>query len=504
VLFNSAQFLFFFLPVALIGYQVAAHFGRRSAIGWLALISVVFYSWWNWHFVFVLLGSMAANFLMSRLIASASTPARKNFWLLVGITLNLGALCYFKYLFHILSFFTSIGLGHIQWADVVLPLGISFFTFTQIGYLVDLAQGQAEPQNIVEYALFVTFFPHLIAGPIIHHKEMMPQFLEKRDPRLNMEDMLTGISWFVLGLAKKCIIADNLAPMAQTAFNSAHRLGFIEAWIGLLTYSLQLYFDFSGYSDMAIGLSRMFSIRFPMNFNSPYKALDVIDFWQRWHMTLTRYLTLYLFNPISLSIRRRRLRQGKKVSQKVMRTIPGFFSMIGWPTIVTMVLVGIWHGAGFQFILFGLLHGIYLSVNHAWRLFRGDAALRKQPSTPERLASLLLTYLCVLIGQVFFRAASSGDAIAYLSGLAGLRGAGPLSRLLPSYTLPMVLVGLFIVWFMPNTQEILGQDGYSIREGFIRWMSWKPTLAWSVIVGILFVVALLYVDSAATFLYFQF
>lgn len=504
MLFNSATFLLFFLPAVCFGYQIAAKFGKRSTIGWLAVMSVVFYSWWDWRFVFVLVGSMLVNFTASRLIAAAPTPERKKFWMIAGIVADLGGLFWFKYMIHVLRFFTSIGLGRHTWTDIALPLGISFFTFTQIGYLVDLSQSQAEPQNIVEYALFVMFFPHLIAGPIIHHKEMMPQFLEKRDPRLSGDDMLAGISWFVLGLAKKCIIADNLAPVAETAFASAHRLPGIQAWIGLLTYSLQLYFDFSGYSDMAIGLARMFSIRFPMNFNSPYKAIDVIDFWQRWHMTLTRYLTLYLYNPISLAVNRHRLRVGKKVSQKAARTIPGFTTMIAWPTIATMILVGIWHGAGFQFMIFGLLHGIYLTANHAWRLFRGEAALRRKPTALERAGYVLLTYLAVLIGQVFFRANGTGDAVAYLAGMVGLRGIGHLNGILPIYATPMVVIGLVVVWFTPNTQEILGQDGYAIRSRIWSWMSWRPSLQWSLVMGMLFFVALLYLNKSSTFLYFQF
>ncbi len=503
MLFNSASFLLFFLPVTCIGYQLVARFGRREVIGWLAFVSVVFYSWWNWHFVFVLLGSMLLNFSMSRLIAKSRTPGQKQFWMVAGIAMNLATLFWFKYLFPLLHFIDSLGLRHHNWGDVALPLGISFFTFTQIGYLVDLSQGQAEPQNIVEYALFVTFFPHLIAGPIIHHKEMMPQFLEKRDPRLNMDDMLVGMSWFVLGLAKKCILADHFAPTADSAFAFGRELTASTAWLGIVAYSFQLYFDFSGYSDMAIGLARMFSISFPMNFNSPYKSLSVIDFWQRWHMTLTRYLTLYLYNPISLSVNRQRLRAGKKVSQKAARTIPGFLSMIGWPTMATMFLVGIWHGAGFQFVIFGLLHGCYLAVNHAWRLFKGAAGLREKPAISTRLASTLLTYLCVIVAQVFFRAGSTGDAVHFLTSMTGRHGIGSLSGVSHS-SLLLTAAGFFIVWFLPNTQEILGQAGSAIQSRHWSWLAWKPIWQWSAALGVLFFLAVMSFRSSATFLYFQF
>ncbi len=224
MLFNSGIFLFCFLPVTLVGYQLLARFGRRAVIGWLALASVAFYSWWDWHFVLVLVGSMLMNFAVSRLIASAGTQTAKTRYLVLGITANLAVLCYYKYLFHVLGFLSSVHLTHHEWHQLILPLGISFFTFTQIAYLVDLSQGQASPQNIVEYSLFVTFFPHLIAGPILHHKEMMPQFLREHDPHLKMDDLLVGTSWFVLGFAKKCIFADYYGPQADAAFAQGGQL----------------------------------------------------------------------------------------------------------------------------------------------------------------------------------------------------------------------------------------------------------------------------------------
>ncbi len=333
---------------------------------------------------------------------------------------------------------------------------------------------------------------------------MMPQFLEKRDPRLNMEDMLVGMSWFVLGLAKKCILADHLATVAERAFADPHALGAAQAWLGIVLYSLQLYFDFSGYSDMAIGLARMFSIRFPLNFNSPYKARNIIDFWQRWHMTLTRWLTLYLYNPIALSVSRRRLAAGKKVSQRAARTVPGFLAMVAWPTLATMFLIGIWHGAGSQFIIFGILHGIYLSVNHAWRLYRGEAALRHQPNALVRVSSILLTYLCVLLAQVFFRADSTFDAMHFLAGMAGLHGRHMAGWPVAHAELMMAVVGLSIVWWLPNTQEIMGQAGAIVRYRYWRWLSWQPTWQWSLTMGLLFCAALLLLKNRATFLYFQF
>lgn len=502
MLFTSVPFLLYFLPATLIGYQLIGRFGRRAVIGWLALMSIVFYGYWNPRFVFVLLGSVALNFLFSLMIARSS-EGRKKIWLIASVSANLAALSFFKYLFPSLNFFQQMGWSHHLWSGVVLPLGISFFTFTQIAYLVDLSQGEADPQGLVEYALFVTFFPHLIAGPILHHREMMPQFSQERRYRLNGDDFLVGLSWFILGLAKKAILADRLGLVADRDFHQVAALSTGSAWIALLCYSLQLYFDFSGYSDMAIGLARMFSIEFPLNFNSPYKAANIIDFWARWHMTLTRYLTLYLYNPISLGVTRRRIAAGKKASRAAQKTLAGFSSMVAWPMLATMFLVGIWHGAGFQFLIFGILHGCFLTANHAWRIFVHPPSANEKVNPLTRAASVLLTYSCVLIGQVFFRANSTGDAITLLSEMAGLRHGSQQPTFTSSVALLVILFP--VVWFMPNTQEILGQVKSRIEDRSI-WarLRYQPTWAWSVAMALLLLVSIIFVSNGSTFLYFQF
>ncbi len=501
MLFTSIPFLVYFLPATLIGYQIAARYGRRAVIGWLAFMSVVFYGYWNPNFVFVLLGSVLFNFFCSRVIARSEGRSKRT-WLIAAITANLAALSFFKYLFPSLNFFYNTGLSHHHWQGVVLPLGISFFTFTQIAYLVDLSQEEAEPQGFIEYSLFVTFFPHLIAGPILHHKEMMPQFSQNKDYRLRSDDFLVGLSWFILGLGKKAILADRLGQIADRNFSHLARLSNANAWVCILSYSLQLYFDFSGYSDMAVGLARMFSIEFPLNFNSPYKAANVIDFWSRWHMTLTRYLTLYLYNPISLGVVRRRLAAGKKASRKAQRTFSGFTSMVAWPMLATMFLIGIWHGAGLQFIIFGVLHGIFLSINHAWRIFvRAPDASRKTPLYAH-VSSVLLTYGCVLIGQAFFRADTSSDALMLLSAMVGLRhGIGDVQW----HAVALIVMLFPIVWFAPNTQEILGQVPSRLAQSRL-WaaLTYRPTWSWSIAMGLLFIAAILFVSNGNTFLYFQF
>ncbi len=493
MLFNSGVFLFWFLPLILAGTQGVARFGRRAVIGWLGAASLFFYAWWDWRFLGVLLGSIALNFSCSRLIARSENEPYRKAVMTTGIVLNLAILGGFKYLFPLLSFLHLNTAGH----EVVLPLGISFFTFTQIAYLVDLEQGSAESHGILEFVLFVTFFPHLIAGPILHHKEMMPQFRERSDWRLRMDDMLIGLTWFVFGLAKKCVLADHMRESADRAFSNSVAVGAPAAWFGIVIYSLQLYFDFSGYSDMAIGLARMFGIRFPLNFDSPYKASSIIDFWKRWHMTLSRYLTVYLFSPISMAVNRRMLRAGKKVAFASRRTWSGFARLVAWPMMATMTIAGIWHGAGLQFVMFGVLHGLYLTVNHAWRVFRPANTSEAKGS----VGSVLLTYGCVLLAFVFFRSVNFGGAIAYLQGMAGVHGIGGLSAVATYSDIAWCLLGLSIVWSCPNTQQILGE---AQPDGAAAWLRWRPTWQWSVAIGLLFFVAMLSIANSGTFLYFQF
>jgi alginate O-acetyltransferase complex protein AlgI len=502
MLFTSIPFLLYFMPVVVIGYQLLGKIGRRPVIAWLALTSVLFYAVWNPKFVLLLLGSMALNFFCSRAIAASATDSRKKAWMIAGVALNLTALGYYKYLFPLLGWFNSVGWSH-RWSNVILPLGISFFTFTQIAYLVDLAQGEATAQSFPEYALFVTFFPHLIAGPILHHREMMPQFSEEKTYSLRANDFFVGLSWFIMGLAKKSILADKLAPTADYAFAHVSMLSPSQAWVGVLSYAFQLYFDFSGYSDMAIGVARMFSIRFPMNFNSPYKAANIIDFWSRWHITLTRYLTLYLYDPISLAISRRRLASGRKVSRKAQKTLPGFASMVATPMLVTMFIAGIWHGAGLQFLIFGLLHGVYLCVNHAWRIFRKAPAGDRSPSLVAHSGSVLLTFACVLVGQVFFRANSTADALGVLRALIGWRSQAG-AAVTPQSVLLLVALAA-VVWLAPNTQEILGQAEGS-RASTLRWLQPRFTYSWpwAFAMGTLLFGAILFVSNSSTFLYFQF
>ncbi|HET6306428.1 MAG TPA: MBOAT family O-acyltransferase, partial [Rhodopila sp.] len=418
---------------------------------------------------------------------------------------------------------------------IVLPLGISFFTFTQIGYLVDTRQGVATDRGLLNYLLFVTFFPHLIAGPILHNREIMPQFAQPATYRFSSENLAVGVSIFVIGLLKKCLLADTIGSVVAPGFDSAEHLPMLASWNVALSYSLQLYFDFSGYSDMAIGLARMFNVSFPLNFNSPYKAASIIEHWQRWHMTLSRYLALYLYNPIALAITRWRADRGYGINRAAQATVGGFAFMVMFPVVLTMALAGIWHGAGLQFLIFGLLHGTYLTINHAWRIFRpGHVAAPTSRST--HAGQVLLTYLATLVAAVFFRAPSTGSALALLGGMAGRHGfdtfsipAAVLARLGPwgnalaagfrvgdgsvvafaaaAFHVAWMATLYVIVFCMPNTQQIMRRFSPAlgrIQPGPLGRIAWQPDRGWAVVIGVAACIGVLAMGGSSEFLYFQF
>jgi len=313
------------------------------------------------------------------------------------------------------------------------------------------------------------------------------------------------MTWFLMGLGKKVLIADQLSAGADAAFAHAGAQTATAAWGGLVLYTMQLYFDFSGYSDMAIGLARIFSIRFPLNFDSPFKATSVTEYWQRWHMTLTRYITLYLYNPILLSVQRKRLATGKKISRKSLATPSGFIMMVAYPTMATMALTGIWHGAGIQFLIFGLMHGVYLTTNQAWRHFRqrkpGVAAM--ETSGTQRMMMRIGVYVQVALALVFFRADSLRSAFAMMSDLFCAHGVGHFSSLLDA----VLGFALFpIVWFMPNTQQILNEEpgAHSAPTPWLSHLRWKPNFGWGLAMAALFFAVLANLGKPASFLYFQF
>ncbi|MDO9046618.1 MAG: MBOAT family O-acyltransferase [Methylobacter sp.] len=405
---------------------------------------------------------------------------------------------------------SAVGLGDIN-LDIILPIGISFFTFTQIAFLVDTYQGKVKEHNFTHYLLFVTYFPHLIAGPVLHHKEMMPQFTENKTYLPSAESFAIGLSIFVIGLSKKVLIADNIAPLVNPVFEVNAHPALIESWFGALAYAMQLYFDFSGYSDMAIGLSRLFGVRLPLNFNSPYKAENIIDFWRRWHMTLSRFLRDYLYIPLGGN------RDGSFFRYRNL--------------FITMLLGGLWHGAGWTFVIWGGLHGIYLGINHGWYFLREKLGWIDSQSLPSKLASRSLTFLAVLIAWVFFRAPDYTTAIDIVSGMIGLNGIS-----LPSWTksqlewleqigcvirfdgisyidfggigIPVLFLAMGLVWFTPNTQEIM-TDAQPCLESVIPSSSiitikWSTSTPWLLFISISFLWCVFHMNSVSEFLYFQF
>lgn len=537
MLFNSDEFLFVFLPIVFGGFLVLGTWGQRrwSAL-WLTAASLVFYSWWRPANLPLLLFSIAANYLIGGVLVRNASKAV----LALGIALNLSLLTYFKYS---VFFAESLsGMFALDWnvQHIVLPLAISFFTFQQIAYLVDAFAGKVTERDPLNYCLFITFFPHLIAGPITHHREMLSQFGNASWFRPNWSLIGVGVTLFLIGLFKKVMIADPFGGIASPLFAISAESGgvqLVQAWTAALAYALQIYFDFSGYSDMAIGLGLLFGIALPPNFNSPYKARNVIEYWSRWHMTLTRFLTAYVYNPVVVMLTRRRADKGLPLPKRGRMTPGTFVTLVALPTVLTMFISGVWHGAGWQFVIFGLLHGFYLVVAHGWRAWKAHRGVPLDAGAPMAIAgSVLLTFLCVVVALVFFRAPSATSAIDLLRGMAGLNGvtlpeplarvpgAGAIARFFdvpfasldhiePSFAVRIVLF-LIVVWTLPNAYQWLGEHpsalDFSARASWIdRWPSllhWRPSPALGIVLGAVCAVTLLYSVSAAPteFLYFQF
>ena len=509
MVFSSIPFIFAFLPLALLGFWAASRFGARAAGIWLILASLGFYAYWRLDFLPLLLFSIAFNYTVSVVLARTEhRPALQSGVLLFGIAADLLALVYYKYAAGFASFFGFETVVGVPFWEIVLPLGISFFTFTQIGYLVDVKQGVAKTRDLLSYVLFVTFFPHLIAGPILHNREMMPQFADRATYRFSGSNLAVGLTIFAIGLCKKVLLADPLAGDVALRFADPGSGGLYASWFAVIAYSLQLYFDFSGYSDMAIGLARMFNIRFPLNFNSPYKATTVIDYWQRFHMTLTRFITMYIFSPIALWVTRWRDVHGLDNTRRASSTPGGFVSLVAGPTLITMGLAGVWHGAGTQYLIFGLLHGLYITVNHATRIFF-PAPKKPLPKPWAQQVSLhaakvVAVYVAALVGFAFFRAASTGGALQVLGGMVGLRGIG---EGLPRTALLQIALLFAIVWFAPNTQQIMSRYEPALGRAIVnpyRRLIWHPATGWALAAGTLGALGILALGGTTEFLYFQF
>jgi alginate O-acetyltransferase complex protein AlgI len=547
MLFNSYEFIFAFLPAALLGFFLFGRFSRELALGWLTAVSLFFYGWWRPLNILIIAPSILVNYGLARLLLRLATQPQRvvsaRIVLFAGILFNVCFLGYFKYV----NFFADVahdltGRSFVV-TEVILPLGISFITFQKIAFLIDVYGKRIEKFTFRDYSLFVLFFPQLIAGPIVHYREMMPQFA-RTDCRFDSSAFSTGVTMFVFGLFKKVVLADgiaeNVTPLYAAAAGGSH-ITLLPSWIAAVGFTLQIYFDFSGYSDMALGIARCFGVRLPANFDSPLKATSIIDFWLRWHMTLTRFLTAYLYNPLVLWLTRRRVAKGKPAVGGRQTTVGAFLALLAGPTLLTMFISGLWHGAGYMYILWGVVHGVFLSVNHGWRIFgprlRGAKPGQPKPATPTYpLGNFVLTFLCVVAAMVIFRAPNGTAAKEILGGMVGLHGIGlppaiferlgslaaashGLLRL--STELSVIDLAIALAWtlglvaaalLLPNTLQILDRFAPSLTAPrpatemlrIRRIPAWSPSLAWAIGLSALAFIAVLQLGGQSEFLYWQF
>lgn len=545
MLFNSSEFLFVFLPAALAGFYLLGSISRTSAIRWLILVSLVFYAWWRPVNVLIIGPSILINFAFASVLLRLSKQEdlrRVSIVVLaLGITFNVAFLGFFKYTDFLFSTINDVFSANLVLRHIILPLGISFITFQKIAFLVDIQAGRVRSFTFQDYCTFVLFFPQLIAGPIVHYREMMPQF-RAVSCRFDKESVAVGLTLLLFGLFKKVVFADKLAPLVTPIYDNAAAGGQVSlllAWMAAIGFTLQIYFDFSGYTDMALGLARFFGIRLPPNFNSPLRASNIIDYWLRWHMTLTRFLTAYIYNPLALQLTRSRLAKGKPGFGGRNSTFGAFVSLLMFPTVFTMFISGLWHGAGYGFIIWGLLHGFYLTVNHGWRVIA--ARLWSDERSYDRLMKplgLVVTFASVTAAMVFFRAPTVSSAIGLVRGMIGLNGiAVPqalFDRLTPLNNVLHGLIGvmtepwasgnftkagiwisvlMFVALACPNTLQILARfepalgvkprpaklalGGFGIAE-------WSPSLPWAIVMSAIAAIAIVSIGGPSEFLYWQF
>lgn len=501
MLFTQFEFLFLFLPLTFAGYFLIARFidAPVARMSWLAAASLMFYSYWDVRFVPIILVSIAVNYVMGLLIARQTDGRAKGWLFALAIGANLLALGFYKYTNFGIQIFDAVTATKHPSLAIVLPLGISFFTFTQIAYLADVYGGYQHERSLVKYALFVTYFPHLIAGPILHHREMMPQFGSEASRRISAEKVAIGLTILAIGLIKKSFVADGFALIANPVFQTANlnHLHIMDAWAGALAYSLQIYFDFSGYSDMAIGISTLFGIKLPFNFDAPYKSRSIVEFWRRWHISLSRFLRDYLYIPLGGN------RHGERRRNVNLAA--------------TMILGGLWHGAGAPFIIWGALHGLFLGINHRWNtLTKKHAALAKITTKLwYPLAALCLTQVAVVLAWVFFRADNPVAAVRVLKAMIGLADQNKISatHLVGSYEVAAIVLGYIACLVLPNVNAMfarwkVGLETYhNERPWSLLKLNWRPSATWAIGTSIALVAAVLInliAGDSSQFLYFQF
>lgn len=512
MIFSSFEFIFGFLPVVLAGYWLASLFkSTLLSKAWLVLASLFFYGFLDWNYIFLISASIVGNFVLARLQLANTNPSSSKFLLLAAIIGNLALLSYFKYLnffFENIAFLT----GGYQIEKIILPIGLSFYTFQQISYQVDAFYNRSPKYNFLDYSLFVAFFPQLIAGPIVHHKEMLPQFTKKRLNSSKTRNLLLGLCVFSVGLFKKSVLADTFSLYADPVFNGVYAgtvvLSTYDAWQGVTAYGLQLYFDFSGYSDMAVGLGIMFGIKLPFNFFSPLKAQNMIGFWRRWHISLTREINNLIYNPVSMSSTR-------FVIQRRMGKLASYFVAVALPTLFIWLIVGTWHGAGWTYIIMGLAFGFCIAANHFAKQFIYNrknnpavALLLKIPK-PFWVFSNFIAYLLIM---VLFRSQDMKTVGILYSTMFGF-GSTATSTLTPilAYEYLWFISGLVIIWFLPNTIEYFSR--YRVGIDIFGWKAVRRKVFGTfrlnytsiIFCGTLAMLGLVFIaQSTAEFIYFDF
>ncbi len=504
--FDSFQFILMFLPACYAGFILVHRFlGWNGVYAYLALASLVFYGFFSPVLAAILMVSVLFNYLAGTAIRLRRQQEKNaGFMACAAIAANVAALAYFKYTNFFIDIINSVsgaGHGHL---DLLIPVGVSFFTFTQIGFLIDALKGQTHRVGLGKYALFATFFPCVTAGPLLNQRDMFAQMKQRTDRAFNMTALSVGLTMFGIGLFKTVVLAGAIAPYANLVFDGVAlgaAIAPMEAWIGALCYSLQIYFDLSGYADMAVGLGFIFGIKLPLNFNSPFKATSISDFWRRWHMSMMRFFTTYVFSPLAM-------RNTRKVMSADYSSLRRWLTAMALPVIVTFLVVGIWHGAGYTFILFGLLHGVALAVDSGWKHF-------KLPS-PGRVAGWFMTMAVVVSSLVLLRAPTLDAASAMLSGMWGMAGfAGGFAAVniihidVQLASVAIAVLGA-IVLCAPNSQQILRAAWISsdpqpeekkFRSHILRW---KPNAVWAVAAAVLLVISFTSLGGDAGFLNYRF
>ena len=542
MLFNSYEYILVFLPVTVLVFLALGRSSRSMALGWLILASVAFYAWWRPLNVAIMAPSIAINYALARVLlglaGDAARARRRGLLLGLGIVFNVCFLDYFKYANFAVSVTNDLSGQDFVFHQVILPLGISFITFQKIAFLIDVAGGRIKAFTLRDYLLFVLFFPQLIAGPIVHYGETMPQF-HRASCRFDKTLYAVGITLFCFGLFKKVVLADGMAAHVTPVFAyaaSGAEATLLQSWLAAVGFTLQIYFDFSGYSDMACGAALFFGVRLPINFDSPLKATSIVDFWLRWHITLTRFLTAYVYNPMTLALTRARAARRQPMLRARDSHPIAFLHVLAFPTITTMLISGLWHGAGYTFILWGLLHGIYLVLNHLWRQYGPRPAPTNaagEPGAAGQVAGFALTFLAVVVAMVLFRAPDIASAGNVLGGMVGLHGIGlPGQRFgaagmhLLDGSVPVhafanaaatLLALLAIALLLPNSVQILAAyepvlytpkraaEIPGILPSMLRRpLVWRPTLAWMVLFAAIGAVSMIRLTGMSEFLYWQF